>query len=125
LISPYLSVYVAIVLDNSQTVRQELSIMASYVRTCKLANKDQVSKRAFAVARDNSAADNGLYYYRVDAATQLLKLIGSRSHLLDENTIYSLQDLADLYNGRLIPKMRRVISAFRDHILRCEVSLWS
>jgi len=99
--------------------------MASYVRTCKLANKDQVSKRAFAVARDNSAADNGLYYYRVDAATQLLKLIGSRSHLLDENTIYSLQDLADLYNGRLIPKMRRVISAFRDHILRCEVSLWS
>jgi len=52
---------------------------------------------------------------------QLLKLIGSRPHLLDENTMYSLQDLVDLYNGRLIPKMRRVISAFRSHILRCEV----
>ena len=54
---------------------------------------------------------------------QLLRLIAPRDHLLKDNEMYSLQDLVDLQGDLLLPLMRRIIVAYREHVGKCEVRL--
>lgn len=54
----------------------------------------------------------------------LCKHFGSRTHLLQQSEAFSLQDLTDLYTGKLLELMRTLTAQFSEHISRnCKVSL--
>ena len=49
---------------------------------------------------------------------QLIKMAWQRDYLLNEPERLSLQDLADLQSGTLLPFVKKLALAYRDHILK-------
>jgi len=50
----------------------------------------------------------------------LLMAVAGRRHLLDEVHLYSLQDLEEAYENRLLPYLTNIYRNYQAHVLQCE-----
>ena len=76
--------------------REELSLMKQYIATCR------------------PSIDSGL----------VMRELEWRRHLIHSTTIFSLDDLCDIYNGTFLSKIDAVQEVLRNHIkVDCTVSI--
>lgn len=50
-----------------------------------------------------------------------LEQLDSRKHFIWSSTIWSLNDLVELHDGRLRPLLERIELLFRNHVINCEI----
>lgn len=50
-----------------------------------------------------------------------LELLDSRKHFIWSSTTWSLNDLVELYDGKLRPLLEKIEQSFRNHVLNCEI----